>query len=513
MVQGTASDVGKSLIVAALCRIFTDMGYRVAPFKSQNMALNSFATIEGHEIGRAQALQAMAAKISPTVDMNPILLKPTDSSQAQVIVHGKVYKNLSARDYYLEKSRLISVVEKSLNKLKKSFDMVIIEGAGSPAEINLKQQDIANMRIARMANAPVILVGDIDRGGVFASIVGTLDLLDEDERNRVKGIVINKFRGDVGLLKPGIDFLEERTAKKVLGIIPYISGLKIDSEDSLALDNKRSMGYDTGTNPSDSASHNGAIKIAVIRLPHISNFTDIDTFSHEPDVELRYVVPGAKIEDTDLLIIPGTKNTVADMQTLYEKGTVFEIRNLRRKGIPIIGLCGGYQMLGNLIEDEHGIESGLKAIEGIGLLDCTTSICQSKVTMQVEAVVSGTGEILGPVRGQKVAGYEIHMGTTRSANGAAEAFRIKKRGESAEDIADGCVSDDGLVFGTYIHGLFDNGNIRKSLLDFLKARRGFERNSADIDYDVYRQSQIDYLADTVAKNLDIDYLLKEVLGV
>jgi len=495
MFQGTSSDAGKSLMVAALCRILVDKGFKVAPFKSQNMALNSFPTEEGYEIGRAQALQAMAARIKPSVDMNPILLKPTDSQRAQVIVRGRVYKNLTARDYHLEKTGLIELVEDSLEKLREEYDIVVIEGAGSPAEINLKKEDISNMRIAKMADAPVVLVGDIDRGGVFASLVGTLELLDADERDRVKGLMINKFRGDVSLLTPGIDFLEQRTGKKVLGTIPYIQELKIDSEDSLALEGVNRM-----------QSNGSAVDIAVIRLPHISNFTDIDTFLHEPGVNMRYVMPGEPIGDTDLIIIPGTKSTVSDMDVLHKKGTVDEIRAKRAMGVPVIGVCGGYQMLGKHIEDKYGIESDRRIIEGIGLLDCSTAMEQSKVTMQVEAEVVAGGDLFGSAVGTKIHGYEIHMGETRRMQSGTEAFKITKRGLELDNISDGCVSDDGMVMGTYIHGLFDNGSIRKSLLDYLKERKGLEKDSLGIDYDVYRQEQIDLLAGTVSSNMDLDFI-------
>ena len=501
MFQGTSSDAGKSLMVAALCRILADKGFKVAPFKSQNMALNSYPTEDGCEIGRAQALQAMAARIKPSVDMNPILLKPTDNQRAQVIVKGKIYKNLSATEYHVEKTGLLRLIEESLEKLRKEHDIVVIEGAGSPAEINLKKEDIANMRIAKMADAPVILIGDIDRGGVFASLVGTLELLNTSERERVKGIVINKFRGDVSLLRPGIDFLEERTGIRVLGIIPHMSDLKIDSEDSLALDSAHRA-----------AANGNAVDIAVIRLPHIANFTDIDTFSHESGVNLRYVMPGEPIGNTDLIIIPGTKNTMSDMEVLHEKGMADEIKEIHRKGTPVIGICGGYQMLGMAIKDEYGVESDRPVIEGIGLLNCTTSLSRSKVTMQVKAKVVAGGAILKPIVGSDIAGYEIHMGDTQRQEGTSEAFRIVKRGLMAEDISDGCISGDGMVLGTYIHGLFDNGLLRKSLLDFLKSRKGLARDSLGLDYDVYRQAQLDLLAKTVSSNLDIDSVLG-LLGV
>ncbi|MEW5707156.1 MAG: cobyric acid synthase [Actinomycetota bacterium] len=501
MIQGTSSDAGKSLLVAALCRIMSDKGYKVAPFKSQNMALNSFVTEKGHEIGRAQALQAAAARIKPSVDMNPILLKPTDSQRAQVIVRGKVYKNLSAKEYHSEKLSLLKIVEESLKNLLNNFDMIIIEGAGSPAEINLKNEDIANMRIAKMADAPVILVGDIDRGGVFASLIGTLELLDLDERARIRGLAINKFRGDVSLLRPGIDFLEAKTGVKVVGVIPYMQELKIDSEDSLALDKAN---FKTSTD--------SMIDIAVIRLPHISNFTDIDIFMHEQGVNLRYVEPGSQIGETDLLIVPGTKNTVDDMRVLHETGMTEEIRRLRELGTPIIGICGGYQMLGKEIRDNYGIESSKSVIDGIGLLNCITSIIPSKVTVQVEAVVCGGGAILGPVGGKTVTGYEIHMGVTKPLENTFAAFRIKKRGNIKGDVNDGCVSSDGLVIGTYIHGIFDNGEFRKGLLDFLKARKGLEQDSSEVEYDVYRQKGLDYLAKAVSDSLDMDYIFK-IMGV
>ncbi|MCL6472070.1 MAG: cobyric acid synthase [Firmicutes bacterium] len=509
MIQGTCSDAGKSLLVTALCRIFADRGYKVAPFKSQNMALNSFATEEGLEIGRAQALQAEAARIKASVDMNPILLKPTDSRRAQVIVKGRVYKNLSAHDYYLEKRQLLDLVESSLNKLLDTYDLVIIEGAGSPAEVNLKEEDIANMRIAKMADAPVILVGDIDRGGVFASLIGTLELLEQDEKDRIKGFVINKFRGDISLLKAGLDFLEERTGVGVIGVIPYIHDLKLDSEDSLALDN---LGCNhKGEN--GMLINGNAVDIAVIRLPHISNFTDVDVFAHEPGVKLRYVTPGSPIRDTDLVIIPGTKNTIEDMEVLHKKGMVKEIRELRDKGTPVIGICGGYQMLGKVLRDEYGVESGRKQIEGLGLLECETKLSREKVTVQVEAEVTGGGAILGPIAKCRIRGYEIHMGRTELYDGASKAFSIKRRGEKEDSFGDGCVSEDGLVFGTYIHGLFDNGVLRKSLLDFIKSRKGLKRDSIGIDYNLYRQSQIDYLAKKVLESVDVDFIERNILKI
>lgn len=511
MVQGTSSDSGKSLLVTALCRIFNNMGLSVAPFKSQNMALNSFATADGDEIGRAQALQADAARIRPTVDMNPILLKPTDNRRSQVIVKGKVYKTLSARQYYAEKAGLLGIVEESLDKLRSEHDLVIIEGAGSPAEINLKQEDIVNMRIAKLAKAPVILVGDIDRGGVFASLVGTLSLLDFDEQDLVKGMVINKFRGDVTLLKPGIEFLEERTGKKVLGVVPYLMDLKLDSEDSLALD-KTGTGRIAAAGNGLEAGDGPAIDIAVIRLPHISNFTDIDTFAYEPGVSVRYVVPGEPVGDADLVVIPGTKNTMRDLEVLNEKGTSAEIRALRAKGVPVIGICGGYQMLGRMVLDPHGVESDKSQVDGIGLLNCTTRLTPSKITVQAEAEITAGGQILGSIKGSKVSGYEIHMGHTELHDDNTEAFRITKRGANEESVSDGCVSADGLVFGTYIHGIFDNGTLRKALLDFLKGRRGLAQDSLGFDHDVFRQAQLDLLAKTVEESLDI-VAIAEMAGI
>jgi adenosylcobyric acid synthase len=501
MFQGTSSDAGKSLLAAALCRILVNKGVKTAPFKSQNMALNSYPTVDGCEIGRAQALQAMAARIEPSVHMNPILLKPTDNRRAQVIVRGKVYKNLSAREYHEEKAGLLGLVEESLGILRAHNDVVVIEGAGSPAEINLKKEDISNMRIAKMAGAPVMLVGDIDRGGVFASLVGTLELLDEDERDLVKGLIINKFRGDVSLLTPGIDFIEERTGVRVLGTVPYVLDLKIDSEDSLALDRANRV-----------TANGAAVDIAVIRLPRIANFTDLDTFGHEPGVNLRYVFPGEPIGETDLIIIPGSKNTVEDMAALHETGMAARIRESRLAGTPVIGICGGYQMLGEFIEDEFGIESDRKAIKGIGLLSCGTRMSREKVTVQVEAEVRGGGKMLNGATGGKITGYEIHVGVTHRLNGADDAFRIVKRGAGAEDISDGCVSDDGLVLGTYIHGLFDNGLFRKSVLDYLKERKGLAKDSLGVDYRVYRDKELDRLAGVVESSLDMDYIFS-LIGV
>ncbi|HEY3373900.1 MAG TPA: cobyric acid synthase [Candidatus Aquicultor sp.] len=491
MVQGTSSDSGKSLLVAALCRIFAGKGVRVAPFKSQNMALNSFATLDGDEIGRAQALQADAARIEPTVDMNPILLKPTDKQRSQVIVRGKVYKTLSAREYYREKTDLIAIVEESLHRLRTTYDLVIIEGAGSPAEVNLKSEDIVNMRVAKLAKAPVLLVGDIDRGGVFASLVGTIELLEPDERAIVKGLIINKFRGDVTLLDSGIEFLTAKTGKPVLGIVPYLMDLKLDSEDSLALEKTNRV-----SNP--------IINIAIVRLPHIANFTDIDALAHEPGVAISYVAPGEPIDNADLVIIPGTKNTMEDMTTLNKSGMSEEVRHCYARGVPVAGICGGYQMLGHTISDEYGIESDQRRVAGIGLLECETRLNPSKVTVQVKARVEGEGSIFSPVRGANINGYEIHMGETVLFRGAKEAFRIIKRGSDACDISDGCVSKDGLVFGTYIHGLFDNGALRKSLIDYIKSQKGLGADSSGIDYSVHRQEQLDYLADTVINSLDIE---------
>ncbi|KCZ71349.1 adenosylcobyric acid synthase (glutamine-hydrolysing) [Candidatus Methanoperedens nitroreducens] len=442
MVIGTSSHVGKSVLVTALCRSLSKR-YSVAPFKAQNMSLNSWITRSGEEIGIAQAIQAKAAGIEPTADMNPVLLKPKGNNISQIIILGRPYKDKRAGDYYDSTDEMMSIAAGAYKRLASEHDVIIIEGAGGAAEINLYHRDIVNIGIARAVSPHIILIGDIERGGVFASIYGTLQLLPEDIRCRVFGLIINKFRGDMGLLEPGIKQLEELTGLPVLGVIPYMD-IKIPSEDSVSIQ--------------DRVPNNHPVRIAVIRLPHISNFTDLEPLERYADI--RYIEPAGDPGEPDAIILPGTKNTVDDLEELRSKGMDKKIIAEMKKGIPIIGICGGYQMLGKEITDS-GIEGtcGAVSIKGLGLLDVSTRFLDyKKQTRQAEKLVTGDGCILGPIRGEKVRGYEIHMGRTE---GGEPAF---------ED--DGCVSENGLVIGTYLHGLFENENIRNSFLGYLYKRRG-----------------------------------------
>jgi adenosylcobyric acid synthase len=485
MVQGTASSVGKSILVTALCRIFKQDGYRVAPFKAQNMALNSFVTREGGEIGRAQAVQAEAAGVEPTVDMNPVLLKPEADSRSQVIVMGKVAKNLKASEYYDYTPFLLQTIEDSLNRLRAAYDIVVIEGAGSPAEINLKEREIVNMRIARMAGAPVLLVGDIDRGGVFAALVGTLVLLTEDEQNLVKGLIINKFRGDLELLKPGLVMLENRALKPVLGVIPYFKGISIAQEDSVFLEDKAPVAPGQGIN------------VAVVRVPHISNYDDFDPLE-EMGCTVRYIHEAAELGSPDLIVLPGTKSTIADLLYLKQKGLDQAIIRLAGAGTPVIGICGGYQMLGRVISDPQGIESDKTAVEGLGLLDIETVFQAEKRTVQVKAVmVCGEGLFKG-LEGTKVKGYEIHMGQTTGRG--KTAFQVLDTPGGEADYFDGTVGGGNLILGSYLHGLFHNELFSRVFLDNLREFRGL---SAPISAPKNRDSQYTELADIVRRNLDI----------
>lgn len=454
MVQGTSSSAGKSLLVAALCRIFAQEGYRVAPFKAQNMALNSFVTRDGLEIGRAQAVQAHAAGIEPTVDMNPILLKPEADSCSQAVVLGRPKMRLDSRDFNRRGDDLWPVVVESLARLRAEFDLVIIEGAGSPAEPNLKAGDIANMRVARHAQAPVLLVGDIDRGGVFASLVGTLELLEPDQRNLLKGIIINKFRGDLALLRPGLDFLEARCGVPVVGVVPYLHDLRLAEEDSVALE--------TAISGQPSAV---SIDIAVIRLPRISNFDDFDPLALEPGVRVRYVDSPLDLGEPQAIILPGSKSTVSDLQFLNASGLAAAILARAHQGTAVIGICGGYQMLGQVIRDPDRVESEREAAPGLGLLSVETVFFPEKATYQAQArVVTRRGFFRGLV-GLPVNGYEIHMGRTASPE---PMLCIVRRGDAEVNEADGATDATGSIFGTYLHGLFDNAHFRKAWLSSLQ---------------------------------------------
>ncbi len=485
MVQGTASSVGKSIMVAALCRIFRKDGYRVAPFKSQNMALNSFVTREGGEIGRAQAVQAEAAGIQPTVDMNPILLKPEADHRSQVIVLGKVFKNLTAREYYEHTPTLVQTIEASLARLRSAFDIVVIEGAGSPAEVNLREREIVNMRVAKMAQAPVILVGDIDRGGVFASIVGTMELLEPEERELVKGVIINKFRGDVSLLRPGLEILESKCGRPVLGVVPYLHDLRIAQEDSVYLDERpqKNEGAD--------------LDIVVIHLPYTSNYDDFDPFGNR-GCRVRFISEARELGSPDLIILPGTKTTISDLKFLTQSGIAAAVVRLAHAGTPVVGICGGFQMLGKRINDPLHVESREATVEGLGLLDVETTFADSKTTTQVRARVSAGSGLLAGLDGVEVRGYEIHMGRTDGGDRKAP-FRVFETPSGRTDYADGCTSDDCLVLGSYIHGLFHNEAFTDGILGYLRRRRGLAgAGGVTQSFDEY-----DVLASAVRSNLNM----------
>lgn len=480
MIQGTASDVGKSMICTALCRIFSDDGLKVVPFKSQNMALNSFVTKDGGEIGRAQGVQAEAARVVATTDMNPILLKPKQDMMSEVIVHGKHFLNMDAKSYrnnFVQEA--MPIVEKSVRTLQHTYDVIVLEGAGSPAEINLKDRDIANMRMAHLADAAVVLVADIDRGGVFASIVGTLALLDEEERARVKGLIINKFRGMRELLDDGLTWVERETGIPVLGVIPYVD-VNIEAEDSLALSSLRFKKPKPGE---------FAVDVAMIRLPRISNFTDIDPFFDEPEVGVRLIGHVNELGTPDLLILPGTKSTMDDLAWLKAQGFDQAITHLRECGTKIIGICGGFQMLGETLLDPEAVEGNGESADGLGLLPMETIFVGNKKTVQM------TG-----VRGQDtLTGYEIHLGRTKILRDAVSPFLLLEDGRE-----DGAVSQDEQVIGTYFHGLFHNRTFTRQLVNEIRVKKGLAALPSDVKSDAERREDAyNMLADHVRANLDM----------
>lgn len=488
---GTGSGVGKSIIVAGLCRIFLQDGFRVAPFKAQNMSLNSFVTHEGGEIGRAQAVQAQACRLKPIADMNPILIKPTSDTDAQIILRGKPFGNMSAIEYIDYKYKARKEVLNSFNRIKEEFEIIVIEGAGSPAEINLKAHDIVNMKMAEMADAPVILVGDIDKGGVFAWLVGTLELLTKKEQKRIKGFIINKFRGDKNLLLPGIDFLEKRTGIKVLGIIPYFRDIRIPEEDSVPLE---AFSQKTGED---------MLNIDVIYLPHISNFTDFFALENESCVRLRYVDRRQNLDSPDVVIIPGTKNTIDDLTYLWESGLAEKILSIikERPDTILIGICGGYQMLGQKICDLNKVESKKKKINGLGVLSIVTNYEKEKILSQVRAKETTTG--------LSVQGYEIHHGRTQKTKDYQSAFKIiERQGQMVEDF-DGTITDDKRIWGTYIHGVFDEDSFRRDFLNRLRLKKGWpELPLATI---TNQDQELDKLAKLLRGNLNMDYIYKIIL--
>lgn len=500
MIQGTGSSVGKSLITAGLCRIFRQDGYNVAPFKSQNMALNSFITREGKEMGRAQVVQAEAAGIEPDVEMNPILLKPTTDKKAQVIIKGEVYGNMSAVEYHNYKPQLAQMVKEIFNGLSERNDVVVIEGAGSPAEINLRDNDIVNMGMAEIADAPVILVGDIDKGGVFASIAGTMLLLTDAEKARVKGVIINKFRGDLEILKPGIKMLEDIIKIPVLGVLPYAK-LNIEDEDSLT----ERFSFKKGDVKVD-------IDIVVVKLPHISNFTDFNALENVAGVKVRYVNDVSKLGMPDLIIIPGSKNTIEDLLFIRESGIEGKTKELNEKGTVIFGVCGGYQMLGMQIEDPFHTESNVESVEGMELLDIRTTFRQKKVTTQVEAIITNGEKIMIGLKDIRITGYEIHMGTTEYGEGCIPYLKINKvLGEDRVSI-DGVHNKQGNVYGTYIHGIFDNMEFTTGLINNLRVKKGLNRIVYnESEFNDFKQTQYDKLAEMLRINLDMEKIY-EIAG-
>lgn len=489
MVQGTASHVGKSVLVTALCRIFRNDGFKVAPFKAQNMSLNSYVTPDGGEIGRAQAVQAEAAGVKPSVEMNPVLLKPEADSRSQVVVLGRPQMSTTAAEYYRLKAQLWPVVTGALHRLRSQYEVIVIEGAGSPAEINLADGDIVNMKIARYCRAPVLLVGDIDRGGVFASLLGTLWLLRPGDLSLIKALVINKFRGDPALLEPGLGFLEKEAGIPIAGVIPYFHDIHIAQEDSVTLEQLK---------PRQSPAQ---IDIAVIRMPHISNFDDFDPLDKENGVRVRYVNSIKNLNHPDLIILPGSKTTVADLDWLKESGLAHRVTELHHQGVCIIGICGGYQMLGRYINDPDHVESPVQRSQGLGLLSITTAFLPTKETHQIKGNVVADRGLLAEARGVGFEGYEIHMGRTESDEGST-AFRIRERSTKPCDARDGCLDTSGRVLGTYIHGLFHNQELRRGILQQIAHLKGRSLifNGDDRQWD----GEYDKLANLVRDSLDMD---------
>ncbi len=493
MIQGTASHVGKSVLVAALCRLFVRRGVRVAPFKAQNMSNNSFVTPDGREIGRAQAVQASACWLAPRADFNPVLIKPESERRAQLVVNGQVAGSLETHDFGRVRRDYWGAVQQAFARLTVEFDLVILEGAGSPAEINLRDQDIVNMRMAQEARAPVLLVGDIDRGGVFAALVGTLTLLRPGERRHVKGLLINKFRGDADLLAPGLRMVEAQTGVPCLGVIPHWKDLQVPQEDSLGWENQfevrefkvRSFNLEPGTSNSE------RLTIGVADVPAISNFTDFEALSQEPDVHLIRLngTPSLRL---DALIFPGTKNTAQALHFVKARGLDQVARNVLAEGGTVIGLCGGYQMLGTRVLDPYGVESVEPELEGIGLLDAVTTFAREKVTVRVTGLHRQTG--------CPVDGYEVHMGQTTLRSSMAPLLMVKTTGEAVER-AEGAVSTDGRTMGTYVHGLFDAPVVRRMFLNRLRDARGW--SPLEVAARVSLDQELDHLADFVQQHIDL----------
>lgn len=501
MVLGTGSHVGKSLITAALCRIFAQEGYRVAPFKAQNMALNSAATPDGFEIGRAQAMQAEAAGIAPAADMNPILMKPSSHTSSQIIVQGRVWGQLSAADYHLHRvEEFFPAVLESYRRLAADYEIIVLEGAGSPAEINLKAHDIVNMRMAEAAEASCVLIGDIDRGGVFASLLGTLELLEEQERKRIRGYLINKFRGDVSLLQPGIEMIKARMATPCVGVIPYLPDVGLDEEDGVAVEDRKTaarMWRDNDDTP------DRRLRVGVIALPHMSNFTDFDALAAEPSVALAYLSRASEVADADVVIIPGSKQTISDLQWLEVEGFDKTIQKHAERGLTV-GICGGMQMLGLEVRDSGGLEGGGQK-GALGLLPIRTTLIEDKVTQRTVAQLLSPqlfGQEMSYVR---ASGYEIHLGATDYQSGAKPLLHIRR--EDGFTATDGATSPDGRIIGTYLHGIFDDDEFRHAFLSAARSACQLAPPRAFVNFKAEREARFDRLAAHVRQAIDLDTIL------
>ena len=494
MFQGTGSSVGKSLMCAAVLRIMKQDGYTVAPFKAQNMALNSYATSEGLEMGRAQVTQAEAAMIEPSVNMNPVLLKPTSDRRSQVIFNGVPIGTMSAMEYEQYKPRLREDIKRIYDELESTVDCVVIEGAGSPAEINLHDGDIVNMSMAKAADAPVILIGDINPGGVFAQLYGTVKLLPEDEQQRIKGLVINKFRGDVKILEPGLKQIEELLGIPVLGVIPMMD-IDIEDEDSV-------------TERFDRQTGGGPIQVAIVHLPHISNFTDFNILSTERSVSVRYVKRASELEGADIILLPGTKNTIEDLNWLKQHGLADEIIRHARRGGMVMGICGGYQMLGERLFDPNHTESRIPEIAGLGLMDFDVTFHESKTTVQSHGSIDCPVGWLSEHNGLMLDGYEIHTGTNDFREGCIPFLRLNGRDE-----VDGVVNAAGNIMGTYLHGIFDTGSFWHALVDHVRKEKGIQDEGGEVlTMEEFRRREYDRLADGVRQNLDMDAVYKIIRG-
>lgn len=498
MVLGTSSHVGKSLTAAALCRIFARAGYRVAPFKSQNMSLNSAATPDGYEIGRAQALQAEAAGIPASVHMNPILIKPSGDTSSQIVVRGKVWRNLDARTYHEHRTMtLLPIVEESYRELASVNDIIVLEGAGSPAEINLKHSDIVNMRMAKIAEAPCLLVGDIDRGGVFASLLGTCELLDEEERRYIHGFIVNKFRGDQSLLMPGIQMMEKRLGKPCFGVVPYLGELLLDEEDSVGFGNRDTAKW---TSPQ---TNSAKLQIAVIAFPSISNFTDFDSLREEPSVSLRYIRDPKELRLAGVVILPGSKQTADDLIWMRAQGFEQALHRHVHSGGLVVGICGGFQMLGMEIRDPHGVEN-IANERGLGLLPIRTTMTRDKVTVPARGRYEKPGLFGVETNDAEIRGYEIHMGETEYLAGASNFASIIRENDTGSTVPDGCVSADKHVFGTYLHGIFDQDAFRHAFLCAARTALHLPSPTNLIAWSERREEQLDMLADTFTRALDLE---------